>query len=121
MSRFPVRSDTQPGESFLRDLDRVETPAVEVQRVTTRFIDRVLRLQPFGELLNEEPAAVSAAPFLVGYRGEYQITLQRKVSPFRNQHRHQSHGGHVLHVDGSTAIKVAVVNDRSERWLAPAI
>src|SRR5207302_10197029 len=82
----PADDPAQPAHLLLADLDRIEAPACDVQRLAARFAERVARaaedLRPF---LGEEARTGVAAVFFVAEDREHERRSEEHTSELQSR------------------------------------
>ena len=121
------RPDPRPDDALLGDLDRVEAPAVERDRVAADLVEgggrgsTVRVTEELGALLDESTGAVLAAGLLIGDCGEDDVATKLGTGASQGQHDGKLHRHHVLHVDRAAAPDDAVDELAAERISRPGL
>src|SRR5215467_4261277 len=94
MAGFPIRTNTEANRAFLRCLDWIVSPAIDLEATPSAFIECKLRLNQFRTILNNPARSLVSPDFLISSCHKDDITFEGYAAAFEKQHRHSLHSDH---------------------------
>src|SRR5439155_10503139 len=99
----------EPADLLLRDLDRIEPLARELEREAAELAERVSHpLEEVRMVLDEKPGADISAGLFVAEDREQHVALRPELFRLRAQERRDEHGDAALHVERAASPDITV-------------
>src|SRR5581483_9418982 len=114
-------TQSSTGSALFRSLDGIVASTIDFNLHAAALIESIFRLNQFWMVSGDPAHPLTASCFLIGRRKKYHIAFEGHVGAFEQQHRHQLHRDHMLHIESATPVDKAVSDIGSERIMGPFI